>query len=213
MIDARLVKTVSQEVGSGPALAWYLGKMQLQETIDRCVPQHPNRRELSHGQAVVALVTMVLNHSHALYHMEEWAKESLILSQILPGIGAWAYTDDRLGDTLDALFSADLDYVQSQVSLAICKAFALCVHSIHSDTTSLSFYGAYELAPTAVRPDEVPSAGLGAKLGGQPLAVPQITYGYSKQHRPDLKQLVVSLSVSDESRRLSETTIPAGSRS
>ena len=100
--------------------------------------------------------------------------------------------------TLHALFSADLDSVHSQVSLAICKAFALCVHSIHSDTTSLSFYGAYELAPTAVRPDEVPSAGLGAKLGGQPLAVPQITYGYSKQHRPDLKQLVVSLSVSDE---------------
>lgn len=206
MIDARLVKTISQEIGSGPALAWYLEKMQLAGTIDRCVPRHPNRTELSHGQAVVALVTMILNHSHALYHMQEWAQESLILSQVLPGIAASAYTDDRLGDSLDALFAADLDYVQSQVSLAICKAFALPVQSIHSDTTSLSFYGAYEspqapfqaAAPPAVIPPGAPGPGTWARPSSPSLPAPQITYGYSKQHRPDLKQLVLSLSVTDE---------------
>lgn len=201
MVDSRLVRTISQEVGSGPALAWYFEKMKLQATIDRQIPGHPNRTELSHGQAVVALVTMILNHSHALYHMEEWAQRSRILSQVLPGIAASAYTDDRLGDTLDALFAADLDHIQSQVSLSICKAFEIPVEFIHSDTTSFSFYGAYEQPPDAPSPGVAQSTG--PELTTLPGAavrpsIPCITYGHSKQHRPDLKQMVLSLSVTEQ---------------
>jgi transposase len=52
---------------------------------------------------------------------------------------------------------------------------------LHTDTTSIRFAGAYPTADGRVR-------------GGRP--TPVITYGHSKDHRPDLKQLVWSLTVS-----------------
>ena len=51
---------------------------------------------------------------------------------------------------------------------------------LHNDTTSMSLQGAYEREEGDI--DAVPI---------------QITHGYSKDHRPDLKQFVISLVMSD----------------
>jgi transposase len=64
------------------------------------------------------------------------------------------------------------------VVLAVAKRFAVQLQRLHNDSTSISFCGRYREGRTASR-------------SGQ--RAPAIVYGYSKDHRPDLKQLLFIL--------------------
>lgn len=182
---SRIIKVANYPIGSGPALAYYFEKMNLVQTIDEYVPIDKRRSQLSHGQGVAALVAMVLNHGHALYQLEKWAKNNKILSTIFADIAVNAYTDDRLADTLDALYHADLDIIQAALTVSMIKGFSLKVEAVHHDTTTFSFYGAYKA--------EAEKIGNGTGKNGL-----KITNGFSKDHRPDLKQIVYALSVNED---------------
>ncbi len=82
--------------------------------------------------------------------------------------------DDRLGRALERLFAADRATLQTEIVLQVIKSFNLKMDQLHNDTTSISTYGSYESQdPKAVK----------------------LKRGHSKDHRPDLKQLVYSLCV------------------
>lgn len=189
---------LSQELGNGPVLRWYFERMRLVETINEVVSR--KGEGLSCGEAVAALVAMILNRRHALYAMEQWAEERAVLASIFPHRPPQAYTDDQLGRCLDALWAAGLVSVHSLVSAAMVQGFGLEVRCVHHDTTSFSFYGAYEAGD-----EEGTGAGGRAEPSREepaehplPLETPQpprITYGYSRDKRPDLKQVVAGLTV------------------
>jgi len=84
--------------------------------------------------------------------------------------------DDAVGRVLDRLFEVGTNKVLSAVALRAVKLFDLDTSHVHHDTTSHSVYGDYDL--------------YGAATDDQPFV---ITFGFSKDHRPDLKQLVHSL--------------------
>jgi transposase len=88
--------------------------------------------------------------------------------------------DDRLGRALDRLFDADRAALLTDVVLAVGRAFALKFDEFHNDSTTVSFCGAYRGAR-------------GRKIRGR--MAPVITYGISKDHRPDLKQLLFILTM------------------
>ena len=50
----------------------------------------------------------------------------------------------RLGQALDAIWAAGPERVQSALSLRVVEWVQLDLETLHFDTTSLSFYGAYE---------------------------------------------------------------------
>jgi len=75
---------------------------------------------------------------------------------------------------LDSIWEANPQKVFSAVVDAAIPLHSLETNTIHSDTTSKSFYGAYDNEIDAVD-------------------VPNITYGYPKDHRPDLKQIVFGI--------------------
>jgi transposase len=83
--------------------------------------------------------------------------------------------DDALGRALDKLFQCDRASLMTALVVQAAKTFDLGTSQIHNDSTSIKFCGAY------ARQD--------------PRAV-QLCRGFSKDHRPDLKQLIYSLSVS-----------------
>jgi len=85
--------------------------------------------------------------------------------------------DDKLGRALDRLFSADRATLQTRIVLAVMNGFDLTMERIHNDTTSVMVRGAYD--------------------GQNPKAV-QLKRGHSKERRPDLKQLVYSLCVTND---------------
>jgi len=89
--------------------------------------------------------------------------------------------DDRVGRMLARLFDADRASLLTRLLLDAIERFGIDTSRLHTDTTSIRFSGAYGAAD-------------GRPRGGKP--TPAIAWGYSKDHRPDLKQLVWSLTVS-----------------
>ena len=95
-----------------------------------------------------------------------------------PGVEAERFNRFKLGRTLDEVNISGCDLFLSEIALAVCQHEAIDQRFSHLDTTSFSLSGAY-----------VPESDT------QAIA---ITHGYSKDHRPDLKQAVLELMVSQD---------------
>jgi transposase len=168
---------VTKKIGSAPILEHYTKRMGVVSIIDRMVPAHRNRH-ISHGQMVAGLMVYLLNNGRAMYEMEKWAEDTAILSALFPGYNPGDWTDDRIEDTLDELYRAGLELMQGAISANSIEEFGIKLAEIHYDTTSVSLWGTYDSST------------------GQPAVL--ITFGYNKDHRPDLKQLVVGAAVSGD---------------
>jgi transposase len=168
-----------KKVGSAPILHHFIQRMGVVSIIDSLVPSHPDRK-ISHGEAVAGLMAYLLNGGRALYRVEKWAEETSILSQIFSGYRPQDWTDDRLADTLDALYRKGLELVQGSISAHIVGEFGLQLDEIHYDPTSVSLWGTYDSST------------------GEPAVL--ITQGYSKDHRSDLKQVVVGMAVTGDGK-------------
>lgn len=170
-------KVITKKVGSCAILKHYIERMGVVPIIDRMVPPHRNRH-ISHGEAVAGLMVYLLNNGRALYEMENWAEKTAILSSLFPGYRPGDWTDDRIADTLDELHTKGPEQIQGAISANIVGEFGVKLDEIHYDTTSVSLWGTYDSAT------------------GQPAVL--ITFGYNKDHRPDLKQVVVGAAVSGD---------------
>ena len=82
-----------------------------------------------------------------------------------------AINDDRVGRALEALFDADRASLLTELILGVVREFGVDTAELHNDSTSISVSGVYRDATGGER---------GAK------ATPVITFGHSKDHRPDL---------------------------
>ena len=90
--------------------------------------------------------------------------------------------DDRLGRCLTRLFVGTGPELILAVVRHVIDEFQVSLEELHNDSTTVSFYGAYSEAAEEGR--------------RQGRATAAITWGYSKDHRPDLKQLLYILTVS-----------------
>lgn len=174
-----VIKNVrTQAVGFAPILRQYFIRCGIQRTIDENVQLDPRRKILTHGQAAVAMITAILFQVMQLYRICKFASEKTVLTVLFPDIKPEQYFDDRLADTLDALFAFGLGDLEMLITRHMIEAFTIENQVCHNDTTSVSLYGQADNHKT----------GRGIN----------ITFGHSKKHRRDLKQLVWSLSVSGD---------------
>jgi transposase len=100
---------------------------------------------------------------------------------------ALRFSDERLGNGLDALFWCEggLPGVNSALTIGAIKAYELATSQIHIDLTSNSTYGRYARSKEPEEPES-------------PFAIPYVTYGRSKAHRSDLKQILFGLGVTSD---------------
>jgi len=91
--------------------------------------------------------------------------------------------DDRVGCALDKLTKADHASLALSVAAHVVKRFHVQLDQLHNDSTTISFFGAYD------------AQGLETPDPDHPELV-SITWGHSKDHRPNLKQLLTILTVS-----------------
>ena len=139
----------------------------------------PRRKILTHGQASVSMITAILFQVMQLYRICEFADKTTVLNVLFPHIESKEYFDDRLADTLDALFQYGLGDLETQITKHMIKTFGIQNSTCHNDTTTGSTYG-----------------NCANKKTGESIT---IDFGHSKKHRNDLKQFVWSLSVSEDS--------------
>ena len=174
-----VIKNVrTQAVGFAPILRQYFIRCGIQRIIDENVELDPRRKILTHGQAAVAMITAILFQVMQLYRICKFASEKTVLTVLFPDIGPEQYFDDRLADTLDALFAFGLGDLEMLITRHMIEDFDIETRVCHNDTTSVSVYGQADNHKT-----------------GRSI---HITFGHSKKHRRDLKQLIWSLSVSGD---------------
>ena len=159
-------------------------------------------RKVSVGIAVQAMVLNALGFvGRPLYLTPEYFENKPLDRLLRPGITAEDLNDDSLGRALDALFEAGLTELFAKIASHALDVFGIEYRFAHLDTTSFSVVGAY---PEKENPPpektnnlsgvENPLLEVTSTQGesNEPSAV-RITYGYSKDHRPDLKQVMLEM--------------------
>jgi transposase len=162
---------VTQVASQTPLIAALLDKLRIREVIDNLLPKHCLAK-VSDAACVEAMILGVLCDRVALWRIDE-SLEHLDLELIFgKDVEASHFNDTRLGLALDHIDAAGCDNILSGIVLKYLADKSADPISVHLDHTSVSLYGNYRGAPE-----------------------PTPRHGFSKDHRPDLKQLVFGMSV------------------
>jgi hypothetical protein len=173
----------SERLGPLPLVNAFLQRMGVEGLLDKYVATTDRRNALSHAQALGVLLRSIIVEREPVYRQQETACG---FAPGLFGVSVAAMlrlSDDRIGRALDRLFDADRAALLTEVVVTVGQRFGVSFDRLHNDSTSIAFCGQYRAAT-------------GRKLRGR--SAPAIVYGFSKDHRPDLKQLLFILSVTDD---------------
>jgi len=162
-------------LGAHPIVEHFLERLDVARILDKHI--HSNREgTMSHGRAICVLVHNILVARDPLYRLSEWIEPLEARALGLTEEQKLAINDDRMARALDQLADYGGRGVFFQLALRSIKQFGLKTDRVHFDTTSITFSGEYANSTTE----------------------PRITQGHSKDHRPDLKQLVFGLNVTSD---------------
>jgi transposase len=171
----------SFNVGALPIINRILQRMRLEEFLHAYLPRADRRCRIAPAIGVTLLLKNVLLCREPLYGVGEWAARyapellGLVDTQ-LPSLN-----DDRVGRCLDRLFQCDVSSLVLELVTHVVREFQVELDELHNDSTTVTLHGDYENAAR-----EEPR-GQRTRLA--------ITWGYNKDHRPDLKQLLFILTV------------------
>lgn len=159
-------------------VAGMFDELGIGEGIDRAIAQDLTKRTVSLGQAVKAMVLNGLGFvNQQLYLVPSFFQKKPLERLLGPGIDAAHLNDDVLGRTLDALYAYGVTPLYSLLAAQAAQRLGLSSHVVHLDTTSFHVDGRYNS-------DEAPDE-----------QVVHITHGSSRDHRPDLNQVMLELIV------------------
>jgi len=161
-----------------PIVSAYARELGVVEEINRLCDRS---KGVDAGKVCLALILDTLTGRSPLFRLEEsfaHLDPELLLGE---GISVSQLNDDAVGRVLDRLYEVGTNKVLSAIALRAVKLFDLDTSHVHHDTTSRSVYGDYEL-----------------REEGESLPPFLITHGFSKDKRPDLRQLIHSLLCVDD---------------
>jgi transposase len=176
-------------------VAGIIDEIGLVEQINELLGQHPQEK-VSGGHAVKAMILNGLGFvSGALYMFPEYFKGKACEHLIGEGVKAEYLNDDRLGRVMDKLYVKGLNQVFTNVAISAAKKYKVAMNSSHLDSTSLHLHGKYETeTPSVIFEKQVEGETI-ENVAQQPI---NISYGYSRDHRPDLKQFILELICSSD---------------
>lgn len=157
-------------LGGMPIVWKFAERIDVAGAFERHVATDPRDRLPVTSTLLITLINVVLER-FPLYRMGEWARERRLIDEELSKY----LNDDRVGRALDRVYQADRAALMTELCLRAIREFELCTDRVHNDSTSVTLTGRYQgyRKTRAARPKR----------------------GHNKDHRPDLKQLVFSLSV------------------
>jgi len=170
-----------ERLGPLPILNRFLDRLGVDEALAAFVPSQDRDTGLPYAKALGVLLRSIVVEREPVYRQQETVKAFTPEAFGVTAAQALRLTDDRIGRALDRLFDADRAGLLTRVVVDMGKCFGVRFDELHNDSTSIRFTGHYRQAR-------------GRSLRGR--RAPWITYGYSKDHRPDLKQLLFILTTS-----------------
>ncbi len=162
-------------IGAHPIIQFFIDKLKIDEIIGSYVRQD-KRIKLSAEKTLSVMIHNYLTSPLPMYEILEWLRPLDEEKLGLRHSEASLINDDRVGKSLESLYFGRHKDIFFRLALRAIKLFSIDCHQIHQDTTTITFSGKY------------------AGCYAQPL----MTYGINKDHRPDLKQLVLGISVTSD---------------
>jgi transposase len=165
-----------------PLIKHYLSELGIYELLKKYVEKGRSQEEPAEGLSL--LIMNILSSNQPLYKVEEWlqtyqdefdefGKESLALNKEV-----LAFNDDRFARNLDKLYQADRGSLMAELSAKAIEIHELETKIIHNDSTTVTFSGEYNLH---CERDTI-----------------QLKRGYNKDGRPDCKQIVFGLNITED---------------
>lgn len=152
-----------------PIVKAYADRLGLVELVNHLVP---SEMDLPPGDYFLGMVLDTLSGRNPLYRLEHFFEDQDTELLLGKKVNAKSFNDVNVGRFLDKIFDVGAAKIFKEISMRAVSTFGLDCRHVHFDTTSRSVYGDYET------------------YGNDPF---EITYGHSKDHRPDLKQFLISM--------------------
>jgi transposase len=171
----------TERLGPLPIANHFLERLGVEDLLNRFVPTLDQRYILGHAKALGVLLRSIIVEREPIYRQQETVSTFLPDSFGLLPEHLKSLEDDRIGRALEHLFDADRGALLTELAIGMGEKFSVSLEEIHNDSTTIRLSGHYRRAR---------GRALRGKRG------PWITYGHSKDHRPDLKQLLFILSSS-----------------
>jgi len=170
----------------------FLNAIGFVDFINHSVKWNPTQWTVSPGNLAKAVILVTfLQIRSPLYKIQKSFigidTEALFGKGVMPE----HLNDDAIGRTLDRINDAKLEGLFSSLCLSLYTKYSIAFNRIHSDTTTLSFYGQYEQDEDIEMNEENLS----------------IVKGYNKDHRPHCKQVVVGKIVNEHGIAVASSTM------
>jgi transposase len=179
VVDVTDLELQSRLLAGLPIVNVFYDRLGIDRLLEQHVPGDPRLRVSPAAALGVVIRNLVVRHA-PVYALGEWAGRYDPVTVGLAADEVELLNDDRVGRMLARLFDADRASLLTRLVLDAVQAFDIDLSRLHNDSTSLKLSGAYDTAG-------------GQERGGKP--TPAVKHGFSKDHRPDLKQLVWILTV------------------
>jgi transposase len=182
-LDVERLSLRAERLSALPLINHFIERLELERHLDEFVPTTDRRIRLPYAKALGVLLRSLLIEREPMYRQHETVSTFAPGAFALDAELAKHVGDDAVGRALDRLFDADRAALMTAGVVSAVDAFAVALSQLHNDSTTVKFTGQYPLAR-------------GRRLRGK--RAPFITHGHSKDHRPDLKQLLFILTTSDD---------------
>ena len=166
-------------IGALPAINHFIGRLHLNEIL---ASRLPAGNDPDTTQCIGILIRNILVSREPLYGIEEWILEFPAELLGISGESVRRINDDRISRSLERLFDANRSSIMTEIVVRAVQEFDLSMKRFHNDSTSVALSGLYRRTGKETRMKKTVN----------------LTFGHSKDHRRDLKQLVWILTVTGD---------------
>jgi transposase len=161
------------QVGGLPLIHAIAERMRLKEILYKYIPAHGNE-DIPAVETLMLLVYNLILGKDPLYELSEWVESIDFRCINTEDYEHVKFNDDRFGRVLNKLFRVDRASLMTELVVFFVNEFNITLERVSNDATTIKAFGKYP---------------------GRTKTGLELKRGNSKDHRPDLKQLVFSLSV------------------
>jgi len=177
----------SQSIDHLGLVAATIHKLDLIQRIDKILPISKDKgAKLTMGQRVAGMIINGLGFVDTrLYMFPEFLANVAVDILIDDEVKSDYFTADALGRCLDEIHLYGVEKLFAELAYPIALEHGFLGDQLHIDSSSLTLHGDYNLSDEELESKPKPAEGC--------LSTPEIKRGHSKDHRPDLKQVVINM--------------------
>jgi len=176
MSTASARKLTRLQVGALPLIRAIMARMHLREILLEYLPSS-DRQSFPRADLLILLAVNLTLAKDPLYELADWVDSLDLRALGYSPRPPERLSDDRFARALDQLYQADRTSLLTRLVVSAIQAFDIRSERIHNDSTSVKACG---------------------RIPGSTKTGLELRRGHSKDHRPDLRQLVYTLSVSND---------------